>query len=431
MVYTEPNSVCYLTPIDTKSLSPNEFFSAKEDDRFGFRLTSNLFDERYSVISKGFFPEYSPVTSEHTFKRELDGYSLKNVFSSEYHASIGYIVALNAGNTPYSDYPYGDLSNNVVENSLNPDILQAFNDIKALSGKSLKSEFINAVAKLLIRDELKYFNRSKVIMIEKPLSTPDMEGCQELFKLSKQKGVFVTCSFNHTLTPNTNMASDLISDGLIKNGKSIHVRWLEHWGGIFDAHPWLDGPQDSYLGFSDRGGGACGEHSHGISIWQHFSHLLNQGKISEVTSTMKIVNDTYDETTQILVKSENGIIGTIIQDVVTNPPVKKARIQGEDGYLEWIVNYSDSEDALMWTGDHGRPRCTPFFKSRPDDFKWEIEHIEDILDNKTDRDSSPISLERGLDVMLVIAAAHLSNETGKKVKIDYKKGYSLEALNVI
>ncbi len=60
-----------------------------------------------------------------------------------------------------------------------------------------------------------------------------------------------------------------------------------------------------------------------------------------------------------------------------------------------------------------------------------LEHIEDILDNKTDRDSSPISLERGLDVMLVIAAAHLSNETGKKVKIDYKKGYSLEALNVI
>jgi predicted dehydrogenase len=284
--------------------------------------------------------------------------------------------------------------------------------------------------------ELKYFNRSKVIMIEKPLCTPDMEGCQELFKLSKQKGVFVTCSFNHTLTPNTNMASDLISDGLIKNGKSIHVRWLEHWGGIFDAHPWLDGPQDSYLGFSNRGGGACGEHSHAISIWQHFSHLLNQGKISEVISTMQIVNDTYDETTQILVKSENGIIGTIIQDVVTNPPVKKARIQGEDGYLEWIVNYSDSEDALMWTGDHGMTsvkgsRYIPFFKSRPDDFKWEIEHIEDILDNKTDRDSSPISLERGLDVMLVIAAAHLSNETGKKVKIDYKKGYSLEALNVI
>jgi predicted dehydrogenase len=287
--------------------------------------------------------------------------------------------------------------------------------------------------------ELKYFN-PEVIMIEKPLSTPDMEGCQELFELSEQKGVFVTCSYNHTLTPNTNMASELISNGLIKNGKSIHVRWLEHWGGIFDAHPWLDGPQDSYLGFSDRGGGACGEHSHGISIWQHFSHLLNQGKISEVTSTMKIVNDTYDETTQILVKSENGIIGTIIQDVVTDPSVKKARIQGEDGYLEWIVNYSDSEDALICTSYYpsgegafrGRfPKCIPFFKSRPDDFKWEIEHIEDILDNKTDRDSSPISLERGLDVMLVIAAAHLSNETGKKVKIDYKKGYSLEALNVI
>ncbi len=30
------------------------------------------------------------------------------------------------------------------------------------------------------------------------------------------------------------------------------------------AHPWLAGPQDSYLGFWRRGGGASGEHSHAI-----------------------------------------------------------------------------------------------------------------------------------------------------------------------
>ena len=36
----------------------------------------------------------------------------------------------------------------------------------------------------------------------------------------------------------------------------IDVEFREHWEGIFKAHEWLDGPQDSYLGFSQRGGGA-------------------------------------------------------------------------------------------------------------------------------------------------------------------------------
>ena len=65
----------------------------------------------------------------------------------------------------------------------------------------------------------------------------------------------------------------------------------EYWGGIFKAHPWLAGPHQSYLGFSKRGGGACGEHSHAINIWQHFAHLLDLGKIAEVSAFMDFVDD--------------------------------------------------------------------------------------------------------------------------------------------
>ena len=53
--------------------------------------------------------------------------------------------------------------------------------------------------------------------------------------------------------------------------KYIDVEIREHWQGIFNAHPWLDGPQDSYLGFWKKGGGAISEHSHGINIWQFFT----------------------------------------------------------------------------------------------------------------------------------------------------------------
>lgn len=262
----------------------------------------------------------------------------------------------------------------------------------------------------------------KAIMIEKPLATPDLKDCQRLYDLSKEKNVFVACAFNHTLTPNTQEAGRLIKDGLIKSGKSIHVRWLEHWGGIFRAHPWLSGPEASYLGFTNKGGGASGEHSHAISIWQHFSHLLGQGRISNISAHMKMVDDgtvSYDEINQILVESEHGLVGTIVQDVVSKPPIKAVRIQGEENFLEWAVGSSDS----LSYGEEVRI----FPKTRPDDFKGEIEHIGEILGGSS-QDDSPISLERGLDVMLVIAACHLSSREGKRVWIDYDMGYTLEAL---
>ena len=42
--------------------------------------------------------------------------------------------------------------------------------------------------------------------------------------------------------------------------------------------------------------------------------------------------------------------------------------------------------------------------------------------------NSPISLERGLDTMMVIAAAFKSHETGRRVSIDWRAGYVPDAL---
>ena len=58
----------------------------------------------------------------------------------------------------------------------------------------------------------------------------------------------------------------------------------------------------------------------------------------------------------------------------------------------------------------------------------EIDHIELFLDGKEPQTGSPISLERGLDVMMVLAAAHASSHLKKKVKINYDKGYCLDAI---
>ena len=61
-------------------------------------------------------------------------------------------------------------------------------------------------------------------------------------------------------------------------------------------------------------------------------------------------------------------------------------------------------------------------KKRNQDYYLNDIPLEDAIKSK---DKSPISIEAGLDTMLVIAAAHKSAITGKIVCIDYNKGYNI------
>ena len=259
----------------------------------------------------------------------------------------------------------------------------------------------------------------KIILIEKPLCPPDMNGLRDFQAKIDNSNTTVLVGYNHNLTPNTKFSEQLIKDGIIGDPLSMHVRWLEHWGGIFNAHPWLDGPQDSYLGYLKRGGGACGEHSHAISIWQHFSNFMSCGKITEVATVMKIFEQNkvkYDESAIISVKSKNGLIGSIIQDVITKPSQKLLRIQGTEGFIEWHVNYDRNHDAVI-SEKFGENREKKLIsKTRPDDISSEIDHVGKLIYGQSKK--SPISLEPGIDCMRVIAAAFESNRTGKKVIID-------------
>jgi predicted dehydrogenase len=281
----------------------------------------------------------------------------------------------------------------------------------------------------------------KVLLIEKPVCTPSLEGAQEVLDMAKAAGTFACVGYNHTLTENTKRTAKILADHVIGNPITISTKFREHWGGIFRAHPWLSGPQDTYLGFWEKGGGASGEHSHAINLWQHLAFLCGMGRIVEVSAMLDIVEDdtgaTYDRVCLIHVKTEHGFVGDIAQDVITEPAQKMARIQGSHGYLEWICNIDSGHDAVMYWNGKEQPCKEMIDKTRPDDFKGEIDHIDQILNGASDTlggeevgiKDSPIALERGLDTMLVVAAAHLSNQEGKTVKIHYEKGHQRDALN--
>ena len=180
-------------------------------------------------------------------------------------------------------------------------------------------------------------------------------------------------------------------------------------GGIFKAHPWLSGPEDSYLGFYERGGGACAEHSHGLNLWQHSAIEAGFGRVVQVNASMSyesVKSAKYDELCCLNLTTEKGLLGRLVQDVVTLPPRKSAKVQGENGALEWYCNYSKEADAVLQFSEEGLLSEELFPKSRCDDFIWELQHIANCV--KINSQSSPISLERGLNTMLCIIAAHRS-----------------------
>jgi len=261
--------------------------------------------------------------------------------------------------------------------------------------------------------------RPKAILIEKPICGPDLAHLSEFSEAAKTAGIKVFVGYDHVVGEASEKVTDLINAQAGQTAVTIDVEFREHWGGIFGAHPWLDGPHDSYLGFYKRGGGASGEHSHAINLWQHFAHSVGAGRITEISAQMDFVRDDkvdYDRICLMQVVTESGLIGRIVQDVVTNPPRKWARIQMEDGFIEWQCGIKPGFDAVTSAFSGADADQLMIEKTRPDDFIRELKHIQEHLDSEQ---PSPISLQRGADTMAVVKAAHESATNKATVKVDY------------
>ena len=141
----------------------------------------------------------------------------------------------------------------------------------------------------LAREAVK--SRPSAILVEKPLCSLGLENLRELIAEADEHGVRMFIGYDHVVGKATRLVEQYIAEGAIGAPLTIDVEFREHWGGIFAAHPWLAGPSDSYLGFSQRGGGASGEHSHGINLWQHLCHVVGGGRVEEVDARLDFGKD--------------------------------------------------------------------------------------------------------------------------------------------
>ncbi|MFN3152559.1 hypothetical protein, partial [Bremerella sp.] len=152
--------------------------------------------------------------------------------------------------------------------------------------------------------------------------------------------------------------------------------------------------------------------------------------VSEVDAKMVYESHdqgTYDSQCMLTLDTESGLVGRVVQDVVTFPPSKRAVVHGEKGSLQIVIGYKPGCDATILQVGDSAPVVNEFPKTRPDDFIQELRHIAAHLDDSAPE--SPISLARGLDTMLVIAAAHESDAQASRMKLDYQRGYLLDAIS--
>ncbi len=271
----------------------------------------------------------------------------------------------------------------------------------------------------------------RAILVEKPVCTPSLEGAAEFHARAREAGVAAFVGYDHAVSRGVAAAIAEPSLAALGEALTLDVEFREHWAGIFRAHPWLDGPEDSYLGYWRRGGGAAGEHSHALNLWQRMALALGQGRVASVSASLDYVRDgaaDYDRICLMQLETETGFIGRVVQDVVTRPARKWARIQGRDGFIEWHYALRPGEEAALIGDTGGVVEEKVVEKTRADDFVEELKHLDAAVAGGTAADS-PIALERGLDTMLAVAAAHRSAQSGRAVRIDYGAGYGEQALS--
>lgn len=257
--------------------------------------------------------------------------------------------------------------------------------------------------------------KPRLLHLEKPLCAPSLDGVEEFLEVSKKvfPNTLLTIGYNHSVSPSIEEVVRHLLRGAIGKIVTIDVEFREHWGGIFVAHPWLSGSGDSYLGYWQRGGGAGGEHSHALHLWMYLSFISFGGFVDEVKAMFDMHIGSgreqgidYDRIAAFLLKTRFGLVGRVVQDVVTYPVRKWARLQGTKGWIEWICDSKNNRDLVRYETKNSKTKELVFHKQRPDDFLYELLHYEKLLKGEIKVYDSPLNFRWGLLVMRVLQRAY-------------------------
>jgi predicted dehydrogenase len=245
------------------------------------------------------------------------------------------------------------------------------------------------------------------LLIEKPLSH-NLEGLDEFRKIIDETGKKVLMGFQFRYHPGLKQIKELLSERKIGKPLSVRVHWGEY---LPDWHPW-ENYRDGYSARADLGGGVI------LTICHPFDYLRwLLGEINSVQAFLGYDGDLglieVEDTAEINLKFENGVIGSVHLNYNQRPPVHDLEIIGSEGTIYWNGLDGSLKVFLAVTGKWNEYFLDENFK-RNDLFLEEMQHFLDII--RTERAPS-CSLDDGIMIQKIIHDTKKSDREGKVIKV--------------
>lgn len=219
----------------------------------------------------------------------------------------------------------------------------------------------------------------QAISIQKPVSSANYDDLERITALSNQieaDGVKFYSGYNHRFSQSFMFLSTLLNNFKPIDEIEIHVDWRESWDGILQAHPWITGPEKTYLGFTHRGGGALFEHSHGLDLGLWIWRRLKLGAPVKISSALTLdetfsFDSRFEFTAETL---EARQILTVYQDVKTKEVTKQIQITAGEKSLH--LQFSTAQDTVIFEESGSGKRTSLIVKkTREEDFDAEVRYI--------------------------------------------------------
>ncbi len=267
---------------------------------------------------------------------------------------------------------------------------------------------------------------ARQVSIQKPISTPRVEDIRQFLLLEQQAkslNVNLFSGYNHRHSPAMTELIRALSafETCRLDSVKIRVEWRESWTGILNAHPWLNGPKDSYLGYTELGGGACFEHSHGLDLGLFIWGLVGGAAPKALSMDFDWAEDgDYDRAVNIaLHDSSVGVSLEVKQNVFDQDSSK--RISVELGREELEASFSSRTDNFTHR-DNGSPiHSIEVTKNREADFDNEIRAISLFNNSPVEMmNGHPLFFGQALNTSilgaLAVAKARMQDETVEELQ---------------
>ena len=236
------------------------------------------------------------------------------------------------------------------------------------------------------------------LLLEKPVTDKSTGEVEVLRKIVEEQGLKTLVGFQFRFHPVLAQIKDRLDSGVLGRTYSFRVHWGEYLPGW---HPWEDYRQ-SYAARKDLGGGVVNTLSHPLDYVRWLF-----GEVSDLTAVTDRVSDLdidVEDTAEIVLKFENGCMGSVHLNYTQRPPAHWLEIVCQKGHIRWE---NDTGTAIITRvdGQQWEMLSPPAGFERNDMFLEEMRHFIAVVKGEAE---SRCPLAEGLHALALTEAVHQS-----------------------